>query len=126
MASRRAWCEGALMALVVGVGACKQRPAEVVPPGARVVPARIIPVPTTVSPELQRVIAEPVRHNDEVKSADEWRRLQRNSDEWLHGKACVLSKEHGVTVTPTTIGGVKAYLVQPSEVAPENRNRLLV
>ena len=32
----------------------------------------------------------------------------------------------GVTLEPTVIGGVKAFIVTPKEIAPANRNRLLV
>ena len=32
----------------------------------------------------------------------------------------------GVTMEPTVIGGVKAFILTPKEIKPENRNRLLV
>jgi monoterpene epsilon-lactone hydrolase len=91
-----------------------------------VVPARVLPVPTTVSPELQKVIAAPPRRMPAVHGADEWRALQRERDATAAMYARALSGRLGVTVTPATIGGVKAFAVSPPEVAPEQRNRLLV
>jgi epsilon-lactone hydrolase len=32
----------------------------------------------------------------------------------------------GVTMEPTVIGGVKAFVLTPKEIPPENRNRLLI
>jgi acetyl esterase/lipase len=32
----------------------------------------------------------------------------------------------GVTMEPTVIGGVKAFILTPKEILPENRNRLLI
>jgi acetyl esterase/lipase len=37
-----------------------------------------------------------------------------------------LREQLGVSVEPTTIDGVKAYIVAPETIPPENRNRLLV
>ena len=120
-------CVGAgVVALVVGVVGCERGPAEVGAPGARVVPARVIPVPTTVSPELQRAIAAPAGKVPDAKSAEEWRALQREQDEAGAREARALAAQVGVTVKATTVGGVKAFLVEPSEVASWNRRRLLV
>lgn len=124
--STRARCGGVLAAVVAFVVACTEPSARPAPPRPRVVPARVIPVPTTVSPEMQKMIAAPVRRVSAARTVDEWRALQRESNEEVATDTRALVRLIGVTVTPTTIGGVKAFLVQPSQVAPGQRRRLLV
>jgi acetyl esterase/lipase len=98
-------------------------------PGPRTVPERSIPVPKTASPELQAAIAAPYRlpnWNANPKSAAEWKEL-------INGLAAAgasaqkdIRAKLGVTLEPTEIGGVHAFILTPKEIPPENRNRLLV
>jgi acetyl esterase/lipase len=97
--------------------------------GPRTVPGRAIPVPGTVSPQLQTTIAAPYRipsWNADPKSAAEWKDLIRN----LADAGIAVRREArdklGVTMEPTVIGGVKAFILTPKEIPPENRNRLLI
>jgi monoterpene epsilon-lactone hydrolase len=98
-------------------------------PGPRTVPGRAIPVPGTVSPQLQATIAAPFRSptwDADPKSAAEWKALiARLADAGAAARGEAREKL-GVTLEPTVIGGVKAFIVTPKEIAPENRNRLLV
>jgi epsilon-lactone hydrolase len=98
-------------------------------PGPRTVPGRAIPVPGTVSPQLQATIAAPYRipaWDADPKSAAEWKALiSRLADAGAAARREAREKL-GVTLEPTVIGGVKAFIVTPKEIAPENRNRLLV
>jgi monoterpene epsilon-lactone hydrolase len=98
-------------------------------PGPRTVPSRAIPVPGTVSPQLQATIAAPYRihaWDADPKSAAEWKALiSRLADAGAAARREAREKL-GVTLEPTVIGGVKAFIVTPKEIAPENRNRLLV
>ena len=116
---------GLLLKLALGVVACKQ-PEGLPAPGTRMAPARAIPVPTTVSPEMQRAIAAPIERAPEVRSPDEWRARRAELNAELLAEARVLARSLGVTVAPAAIGGVNAHLVTPSQVAPENAGRLLV
>jgi acetyl esterase/lipase len=89
------------------------------------VPARTLPVPTTVSPEMQALIAAPLGATWNVvpKSADEWKALSAPSA----GRGLpALRERFGVKTEPLTVNGVKAYMVTPDVIPPENRNRLLV
>jgi len=100
--------------------------AQTAPP--REVPARSVPVPMTVSPQMQAIIAAPLRAN--------WDVLPRTGDEWrataAAGAAATMRQLPGmrerlrVTVEPTTIAGVRAFIVTPDTIPPENRDRLLV
>ena len=98
-------------------------------PGPRTVPGRSIPVPDTASPRLQTAIAAPYRipsWSANPKSAAEWKELVRTNA----AAAATLRQEAreklGVTIEPTTLGGVPAFILTPKEIAPANRNRLLV
>ena len=85
-------------------------------PGLRHAPPRDIPVPTDeVSPQEQAVIGAPYLpiFNAHPKDAAEWKELvNRLADAGAKGVP-PLAEKLGVTVTPTTIGGVKCYIVEP-------------
>ena len=97
--------------------------------GPRTVPGRSIPVPATVSPELQAVIAAPYTKdtwNSDPKSAEEWKdlvgRLASESAAMQKG----MREKLGVTIEPTVIGGVKAFVLSPRVIPAVNQNRLLI
>jgi len=94
----------------------------------RTIPARTIPTPTTVSPEMQRIIAAPWTGSQEpMKLTDaDWKNLQKQADT-AQGQALQATKQQlGVSVTAEKIAGVQAYRVRPAAIAPENRHRILV
>jgi acetyl esterase/lipase len=98
-------------------------------PGARMVPGRSIPVPNTASPQLQTLIAAPYwipSWSANPKSADEWKALVRANAAATATLLQETREKLGVTLEPTVIGGVKAFIVTPKEIPPANRNRLLV
>jgi len=97
-------------------------------PAPREVPAKSVPVPADVSPQMQAIIAAPLRAN--------WDVLPKDGAEWqataTAGAAATMRMLPGmrerlhVKVEPTTIAGVRAFTVTPDVVAPENQGRLLV
>ena len=94
----------------------------------RHVPERDIPVPATVSPATQAVIARPLSPiwNEHPKSAEEWKVLIARLADGVVATLPELRQRLGVKVEPTVIGGVKAYVVTPESIPETNRNRLLV
>jgi monoterpene epsilon-lactone hydrolase len=92
------------------------------------VPARSVPVPSTVSPQMAKIIGAPLRTN--------WNLLPKTGEEWKPvadaGAAGTIKNVPGmmerlhVKVEKTTIDGVRAFIVTPDVIAPENRNRLLI
>jgi monoterpene epsilon-lactone hydrolase len=94
----------------------------------RDVPARTLPVPDTVSPQVQKLIAAPLRPG--------WNVLPKTGEEWKPvadaGAAATLKTLPGlrermkVKVETTTIDGVRAFIVFPETIPPENRNRVLI
>src|SRR4051795_2493779 len=92
------------------------------------VPARSVPVPGTVSPQMAKIIGLPLRTNWNVlpKSGEEWKPVAEA------GAAATLKNIPGLTerlhvkVEKTIIDGVRAFVVTPDVIPPENRNRLLI
>jgi hypothetical protein len=82
----------------------------------RHVPDRDIPVPATVSPATQAVIARPLSPtwNEHPKSAEEWKVLIARVADNVVATLPDLRQRLGVKVEPTVIGGVKAYVVTPN------------
>jgi acetyl esterase/lipase len=115
----------AALALLLIAGATQaQTPA----PGPREVPAHTVPVPDTVSPASQALIAAPYNPVWSVapKSAAEWHKLVDDTAALAAKAMPELREKLHVTSQPVTIDGVKAYMLTPAEIPPANRNRLLV
>jgi epsilon-lactone hydrolase len=97
-------------------------------PGPRVVPARTIPLPTTTSPKFQAMVAAPYRvpaWNANPKSAAEWKELVAKLAAAGAALQPALREKLGVTMEPTVIAGVKAFILTPKVIPPANQNRLL-
>src|SRR5438477_12066106 len=94
----------------------------------REVPAKTLPVPDTVSPQIQKLIAAPLSptYNQIPASNEEWKKQIRGVEEATAKGLPALREALKVKVEPTTLDGVKAYIVTPETIAPQNRNRLLV
>ncbi len=94
----------------------------------RQLPARTIPVPDTVSAQMQKLIAAPLNPtwNAIPKTADEWKARVNAAAAVALQALPALRQELHVKVEPLTIDGVKAHMVTPENIPPENLNRLLV
>ena len=123
--------EGILLGVNVVSAVRAQSPqatAEPIPPGAREVPSRTIPVPETVSPQMRAVIARPFNpsYNLAPQTPAEWRaRVDKAALDVMAGLPQI-REALGVTVRPTVIAGVKAFIVTPRTIPPPNRNRVLL
>jgi monoterpene epsilon-lactone hydrolase len=97
-------------------------------PGPRSVPARVMPVPQDVSPNAQALVAAGYRvpaWNANPASADDWRTLiKRLADASLPGIAKVRG-DLGVTMTPTTLGGVPGFILTPRTMPDAHRNQVI-
>lgn len=97
--------------------------------GPRFVPGRSIPVPSTVSPSLQTTIAAPYRvpaWDANACDAADWKTLISKLAEEAAAATREMQEKLGVMMEPTVIDGVKAFILTPKVIAPENQNRLLV
>jgi epsilon-lactone hydrolase len=102
--------------------------AQTAGPAPLEVPARTVPVPDTVSPEMQKLIGAPLRQNWNIqpKTGEEWKPVA------AAGAAATIKTIPGmlerlkVKVEKTTMDGVRVFVVEPETIRPENRNRLLI
>jgi len=94
----------------------------------RDVPAKNIPVPDTVSPQIQKLIAAPLSGTyNQIPDTNEGWKQQIGGVEAATVKGLpALRGALKVKVEPITVGGIKAYLVQPEKLPAKNKNRLLV
>jgi epsilon-lactone hydrolase len=113
---------GVAIALAVSMSSA----AAQTPP--REVPARTIPVPETVSPQMQKLIAAPLTPTwNVIPTTPEGWKAQVNAVTVATLQALPALREVlRVKVEPTTIDGVKVYTATPESMPPENRNRLLL
>jgi epsilon-lactone hydrolase len=92
------------------------------------VPARAVPVPSTVSPQMAKIIGLPLRTNWNVlpKTGEEWKPVaEAGAAVTIRSVPGIMERLH-VTVEKTMIDGVRAFIVTPDVIAPENRKRLLI
>src|SRR5947209_4474188 len=81
--------------------------AQPVSEGTREVPARTIPVPETVSPQMQAIIGRPLdpKYNIAPKTTAEWKERIDGAARAVAAGLPRLRESLGVTVEPTSIGG---------------------
>jgi epsilon-lactone hydrolase len=91
-----------------------------------IVPERTIPVPLTVSPQLQKMISGPVATAPVPGTNEEWRALREVLDTDAAAAATELADQRGMTVSLSEHAGVPVRLVTPARTAPDNADRLLV
>src|SRR5208282_3448873 len=92
------------------------------------VPAKTLPVPDTVSPQIQKLISAPLRPgwNLSPKTGEEWRKIDEAR---LVGALKVLPDliaRMKVNVEKTTIDGVRVFIVTPETIPPDNHHRALI
>ena len=92
------------------------------------VPAKNLPVPDTVSPQIQKLIAAPRRPGWNVlpKTGAEWKPLAEAGVAATIKVLPDLTSRMKVKVDKTTIDGVRAFIVTPATILPQNRNRVLI
>ena len=112
--------------LLLPLGLIEQSFAQTAP--TRTIPARTVPMPTTVSPELQKIIALPCKGkaSPPPRTREEWDALIRSDDAGGDKAVDNLANKLHVTVQEGRLGGVTIYDVKPDSIADENRRRVLM
>lgn len=116
------------LGLSVVAGTVGHAAAQSASSGTREVPSRVLPVPDTVSPQMQALIARPLSAVPGFKpetSAD-WKEMVDKAATSLIATLPKLRETLGVTVEPATIAGVKAFIVAPKAIRPGNLDRVLI
>jgi len=84
---------------------------------------RVMPVPKTVSPEAQAMLARVVSDADVPQSLQQRR---EHTDTWQTGAGEASKKLYPANVEETKIAGVPVRVVTPLTIAPEKRDRVLI
>lgn len=113
---------GGVAAALVAAFASGRDPAPML-----AVPAREIPLPDSVSPELRAVIARPIPVLPRMPTtAAGWKLLQLEVNALSEQRARSLAQTLGAKVEPVEVAGVKCHRVTPKTVAPEREKNLIV
>ncbi|BAT60693.1 putative acetyl-hydrolase LipR precursor [Variibacter gotjawalensis] len=109
----------ALLSLVA-TSALAQQPLDV--------PAKQLPVPNTVSPQVQKLIGAPLRNNWNIqpKTGEEWKVVADQGAEPTIKNLPKLLDDLKVKVEKQTIDGVRVFVVTPEKILPQNKNRVLI
>jgi monoterpene epsilon-lactone hydrolase len=102
--------------------------ANAQPLPGRELPARTIPVPETVSPQMQRIIGNPISSTWNVfpKTATEWKPVVDAAAAQAERGLPALREQLRVKLEPAKINGVRAYLLTPDNLPDENKFRVLI
>jgi hypothetical protein len=97
-------------------------------PASMDVPARTLPAPSTVSPQIQVIVQEPISATWNVlpKTADEWKALVTAGAAQAVSRLPAIRERLRVRSEPTMIDGVNAHILTPEVIPSENQNRLLI
>ncbi|MFO1107342.1 MAG: alpha/beta hydrolase [Amaricoccus sp.] len=111
--------------LVAGVALAAGLPVQAEGTG-RAVPARLLPVPDTVSPELQAVIARPLPVGWDTIPTDAagWRAMAAASVEIAAPDIARIKARMGIEAVPDRIAGVPVFRIAPA--SPPRSGRLLM
>jgi epsilon-lactone hydrolase len=84
---------------------------------------RIVPMPSTISPEAQKWLASLTLEKSGSESLAERR---KRTDEWRKFGSAEARKLYPVNVEETTTAGVRTDIITPLETPEANRNRVLI
>lgn len=109
---------------------CGAAMAQSAAPAAEVreAPARNLPVPDTVSPQMQRLIGQPLNAlwKFDPKTTDDWKAIVDRATRASLAGVAKAKEALGVKVEPATMGGVPVFIVTPKQIPERNRGRLLM
>ena len=130
--SRKLFTVGTVLAfsVVVAEGFAQQVPCDekqadsskIAPDGTAYV-TRVAPVPTTISPEAQKMLAR-VESDGALPQTLAERRT--GTDKWQAGVGEQFKKLYPVNIASDAIGGVPVRVITPLSIAPEKRDRVLI
>jgi epsilon-lactone hydrolase len=84
---------------------------------------RVVPMPTTVSPEAQQWLKEIERQSPQPKELAE---IRKRTDEWRVKDAAEAKRLYPVNVQETTMAGVRTDIINPLSTPETNKNRVLI
>ena len=107
---------------VCGVAQQQRDSSKILPDGTAYV-TRVVPVPKTVSPEAQALLARVVSDSNVPTTLEQRRAV---TDKWQAGAGEVSKRLYPVNVTESKIAGVPVRVVTPLSTAREKSGRVLI
>ena len=101
----------------------KQNNSSTIAPDGTAYVTRIVPVPKTISPEAQKMLARVVSDAAAPESLEQ-RRI--GTDKWQAGAGEAFKKIYPVNISAETIAGVPVRVIAPLTLAQEKRDRVLI
>lgn len=101
----------------------KQTNSSKIAPDGTAYVTRIVPVPATVSPEAQKMLARVESDADRPETLEQRR---TGTDKWQAGVGERFKKLYPVNVDSGTIAGVPVRIITPLSIPPEKRDRVLI
>ena len=92
----------------------------------RTVPARTLPVPSTVSPQMAKIIARPPTAPTAPRTAQEWKTVVRAAADREAEPIAAAIRQFAVTVEPVRIAGIPCFTITPANVSARNAHRVLL
>src|SRR5258708_1761646 len=84
---------------------------------------RIVPVPTTVSPEAQKMLA---RYESDASVPRTLEQRRTGTDQWQAGVGEQFKRLYPVNIASDTIAGVPVRVISPLNIVPEKRDRVVI
>jgi monoterpene epsilon-lactone hydrolase len=113
----------AAILLVAGYASARQADNSRIEPDGTAYVTRVVPVPTTISPEAQKMLSRVVS-DAAVPETLEQRRT--GTDRWQAGAGEASKKLYPVNIASDTIAGVPVRVITPLNIAAEKSNRVLL
>jgi monoterpene epsilon-lactone hydrolase len=103
-------------------------PAAAQTQAPRDVPAKTLPVPGTISPQMQAVVAQPLRAiwDKPPTTPDDWRQLSNSIAATVAPQIPGMAERMRVNIEPSMLDGVRIYTITPTDIPVQNANRLAV
>ncbi len=83
---------------------------------------RVVPIPTTISPEAQAFLAQPPPNLGAMTLAER----RKQTDIWQAARAAQFEGTYPVRVRKGTLGGVPVKIIDPLTIPKQNRGRVLM
>jgi monoterpene epsilon-lactone hydrolase len=96
--------------------------SRIAPDGTAYV-TRVVPVPATISPEAQKMLARVVSDAPKPETLEQRR---SGTDKWQAGAGEAAKKLYPVHVATDTVAGVPVRVITPLTIAPNKRDRVLI
>jgi acetyl esterase/lipase len=113
----------AAVLLVAGRAPAQQTDNSRIGPDGTAYVTRVVPVPTTISPEAQKMLARVVSDTAVPETLDQRR---AGTDRWQAGAGEASKQIYPVNVASDTIAGVPVRVVTPLKISPEKSSRVLI